>query len=282
MARSGVHHLPCYLQTQKKYPISLSAVSDRGKPAQEVVDLITHHNLQFRPALPTPSLLSFHIPYSPRVMLPCLLYLDSRSIISASAVCRVWYNCCGNSELWQGLVTRDYPKASEGLAVLDKTAYFELQRERCYYCRENTGSEICPFLRKPLCLDCRLKEDFILVTKREVGLRLEVGASWVERRRLAFIPAFGRLQATYQWMLDAELKALRSALKRRVIDLFLLKRVKACIVEQVSTVTDCESVPEDPLLACAFEYVQRADDSRQSYAAMTRSVSALTAQFNQL
>lgn len=277
IARSGVHHLTCYLLAQR-YPISLSALSDRSKPIQEVVDKITNHNLQFQPALPTPSLLFFHIPYSPRVLLPCLLYLDSRSIIRASAVCRVWYNCASNSELWQCLITRDYPKASQSLLLLDKKTYFELQRERCYYCRENLGSEICPLMRKPLCLDCRLKEDFTLVTKRDVGLRLEVGTSWVERRRLAFIPAFGRLQVTYQWMVDAELKALRSALKRRVIDLFQLRRVKACVVEQVSAITDCKSVPEDPLLACAFDYIQRADDSRQSYAAMTRSVCALTTQ----
>jgi hypothetical protein len=193
-------------------------------------------------------------------------------------VCRVWYNCSSHPELWQSLIIRDYPKVSNSHRSLDKSAYFRLQRERCYHCRENRSSEICPLVRKPLCLECRLTEDFTLVTKREIEKSHGLAASWVERRRLPFIPAFGRSQTTYQWMLNAEIQAVRVSLKRRVIDLFSHKRVKQELVEQVCFCSDFESTPGDPLLACAFEYIARADDSRKSYAAMVRKATAILAQ----
>lgn len=276
-ARSGVYHVSCYPLTQQ-YPISISAVCSRDKPVPEVVAWIAQHNLQFQPPVPPPSLLSFSIPYSPRLLLPCLLYLDPRSIVNASAVCRVWYNCYSHPELWQSLISRDYPKAVNSLSERDKSAYFRLQRERCYHCRENRSSEICPLVRKPLCLECRLTEDFTLVTKREIEKRLGLAASWVERRHLPFIPAFGRSQTTYQWMLNDEIQAVRSSLKRRVIALFSHKRVQQELMERVSFCRDFKCTPEDPLLACVFEYIERADDSRQSYAAMVRKATEILAQ----
>ena len=129
-----------------------------------------------------------------------------------------------------------------------------------------------------MCLECRLTEDFILVTKREIEKSLGLAASWVERRRLPFISAFGRSQTTYQWMLNDEIHAVRLSLRRRVIDLFSHKQVQQELVEQVSCCTDFQCTPEDPLLACVFEYIARADDSRKSYAAMVRKATAILAQ----
>lgn len=269
------YHMRCFT-LNRRYPVSVKTVLHTDNPVSEVVEWLTQHNSQFIPSIPSSKPLQFTIPYNPRLLLSAFQFLDSLSILRVSSVCRVWYKVTLEPELWQVLSARDY--TNPGL-ITSKTAYFALERRICYHCKSSDGDEMCPIMLKPLCKKCRLSDDFELVTKKEMQKMMKCTGNWINRRKIPLISAFSRTLATYKWIFRREIKAVRRALKRRLVSFLRFKRVKTEFLSQIENI-DLRVAYKNEVCRVAAEYIRRADDSNKEYSCTVKRLEELVSMEN--
>jgi len=83
-----------------------------------------------------------------------------------------FYEICWNSHLWKKLCSRDFTrKTTSQLKRSNKEinwfpTYFRLRRIICFYCKKKKRTDLkyCPIEKKPICKECRQKEEFQLLT----------------------------------------------------------------------------------------------------------------------
>lgn len=230
-------HLECF-RPRNFVPIHennvMTSVSDPGD-AIKVTEWIAQWNAQFNKEYAQKQSLEVKNCDKSRVLLCVFEFLTVKDLLVAGFVNKKWYAATWATELWRVLVLRDF-KVSAGLHDR-RSLYIDLYKTVCMNCcKEATELDICPLLRRRLCLTCRtvsdpFKEKYGLLSKKQLMQVFGVDASWLRQRHLKWTRSKQNHKLTYQYLFIESLYDLRRWNQDRIVEFLVNQDFSEPLIE---------------------------------------------------
>mmetsp|Transcript_1914 Transcript_1914/g.4237 ORF Transcript_1914/g.4237 Transcript_1914/m.4237 type:complete len:351 (-) Transcript_1914:43-1095(-) len=220
-------HLECF-RPRNVVPIQennvMISVSDPVE-ANKVTEWIAQWNSQFNKSYSQSQSLEVKDCVKNRVLLCVFEFLSVKDLIVAGYVNKKWYKATWESELWRVFILRDFKVDAQEKDR--RNEYIKLYQTVCMNCYQKaTEVDICPLLRRPLCLACRtvndpFKEKYGLLSKKQLMQVYGVDANWLRQRNLKWTRSKQNHKLTYQYLFIESLYDLRRWNQARIVEFLI-------------------------------------------------------------
>ncbi|CAG9316668.1 unnamed protein product [Blepharisma stoltei] len=203
--------------------------------------------------------LNSQLPNLKRAWTEILKFIDPFETLNIIAlVSKSFYELAWNDELWCFYCSQDYGIHSSTTSW--KNCYALLSLETCVGCRKYFSNESfyrCPFLKKPICSDCRNnKPKYKLYSKKEIFQKYGINPIFLN---LNFARAYPNRVVTYQFMAEKAIWQYRRENKRKLLEI-LQRNFKLETYEYVENLDifnmEIEVENIDKVKKKAFNYVR--------------------------